>query len=239
MLISEFMKERQENLLREIIDSYVKTCQPVSSRLISQVGDFSVSPATIRNEMMELENLGLITQTHTSSGRIPTEKGYQFYVDNFLDKAELPAKNQKALAEIIRSTKNFEALVIKELVKKMAEISREAVFIAFSDHDFYYTGLSNLFVQPEFAKHQLVTQLSRVIDHLDETIGKIFDQLENEVEVSIGSKNPFGRDCSTVLTKYQVNSNEGLVGILGPIRMNYQINVGLVKYGQALINNLG
>lgn len=231
------MKDRQRTLLKEIVDSYVKTCQPVSSKLISQAGDFAVSPATIRNEMMELEDLGMIAQTHTSSGRVPTDKGYQFYVDNFLVDDKLPEKSKRVL-EIVVKSKNFEPATVKALAKKMAELSHNAVFVAFSDRDFYYTGLSNLFIQPEFVEHQLVTKLSRVIDHLDEVIGKIFDDIHADVKIAIGSKNPFGRDCSTVLTKYQVRTNEGLVGILGPVRMNYQVNIGLVRYSQRLINGL-
>jgi heat-inducible transcriptional repressor len=232
------MNQRQQDLLKIITSQYIKTAQPVGSRLIAEAGGFDLSPATIRNEMADLEKEGYINHPHTSAGRVPTEKGYRFFVDNFLDGSELGKKERIFLEKAIGSFEIFEPKLVKELAKSMAEISTGAVFVAFSDSDFYYTGISNLFSQPEFTQHQLVYNLSHVIDHLDKTINKIFDEVDSKVEIYIGAKNPFSSDCSSVLAKYRTKNSDGILGILGPTRMDYQNNVSLVKYSQELINSL-
>ena len=240
MLIGYFkiMNPRQQNLLKIITTQYIKTAQPVSSRFITEAGNFDLSSATIRNEMAELEEQGYIFHPHTSAGRMPTELGYQFFIENFLDEMELGKKEQTMLEKSIESFSGFEPKTVKELAKVIAAFSNGAVFAAFSDRDFYYTGIANLFSQPEFEQRQLVYDLSQVIDHLDRVVGNIFKSIESDVEIYIGSKNPFSRDCSSVITKYKVKKDSGLLGILGPMRMDYQNNVSLLKYGQELINSL-
>ena len=231
------MNQRQQALLQNITWQYIKTASPVSSKLITEDGGFGLSSATIRNEMAELEDAGYICHPHTSAGRVPTEKGYQFYVENFL-KPSLPTKKQQDNLEKSLEAKKFETQSVKSLAKNVEEFSDGAVFVAFAKNDFYYTGLSNLFGQPEFAQHQLIYNLSQVIDHLDQVITKIFSTLNAEVNVAVGSKNQFARDCSAVIAKYQNQKQTGLIGILGPMRMDYQNNFNLIKYSQELINSL-
>lgn len=83
------MDERKKNVLHAIINDYIVTAEPVGSRTISKKYEFGVSPATIRNEMADLEELGYIEQPHTSAGRIPSDKGYRYYVDCLMEKEKL------------------------------------------------------------------------------------------------------------------------------------------------------
>lgn len=78
------LTERQQMILRIVVDDYVQSAEPVGSRLISKHIDVSLSPATIRNVMADLEEMGYLEQPHTSSGRVPSQKGYRFYVDHLL-----------------------------------------------------------------------------------------------------------------------------------------------------------
>lgn len=231
------MNERLQELLKNITVQYIKTAQPVSSKAIAEAGSFDLSSATIRNEMAELENSGYIYHPHTSAGRVPTEKGYQYFVDNFL-RQTLPSKrHQEALIKYFEKN-GFDRQLIKGAAKFLAEISNQAVFVAFADNDFFYTGISNLFSQPEFEERQLIYDLSRTIDHLDRVIAKIFAAVGGEVMVSVGSKNPFARDCSSIIAKYRNHQEEGLLGIIGPMRMDYQNNFSLISFSQQLINNI-
>lgn len=83
------LTDRQQLILRAIIDDYVKSAEPVGSRAISKRQDVSFSSATIRNEMADLEELGYLVQPHTSAGRIPSQKGYRFYVDKLMRPSKL------------------------------------------------------------------------------------------------------------------------------------------------------
>jgi len=221
------MKDRQKSLLNLIISEHIKTAAPVGSKLLSS--GQKVSSATIRNEMADLEKQGYIYQPHTSAGRVPTEKGYQFYVDNFVEKREIKPNWRQSFDQVLKAKLDKDVL-LKNLAKNVVELADETVIVAFDQNNVYYTGLTNLFKKPEFAEQSLICNMSQVIDHLDEAVNKVFDKI-NKVEILIGSKNPFGDDCSSVLGKYQLKNNEtGLFIILGPKRMDYNKNLALVNY---------
>ena len=92
------MEERKQRILQAIIDDYITSAEPVGSRTIARKYDLGVSPATIRNEMADLEMLGYLEHIHTSSGRIPSSKGYRFYVDDLMPPREI-SDNEKALID--------------------------------------------------------------------------------------------------------------------------------------------
>lgn len=85
------LSERQKLILSAIVDDYIRSAEPVGSRTISKRGDVGFSPATIRNDMSDLEELGYLEQPHTSAGRIPSQKGYRYYVDHLIKRGHLPA----------------------------------------------------------------------------------------------------------------------------------------------------
>ncbi len=229
------MAERQDNLLKAIVEEHVETAEPVGSGLIAEKYFPELSSATIRNEMAQLEADGLIFQPHTSAGRIPTPQGYQYYLEKLLSPDKLALSKQKDLDSLALSSERDD---IKRLAKTLADLSSAAVLIGFSAGDVYYTGIANLFRQPEFAKLSLVYSLSDIIDHLDEVMGRIFHDVGNEPKVFVGEDNPFGNDSSAIVGRYQLSGQPGIIGILGPSRMDYKRNISLLRYSQKLINNL-
>jgi len=225
MVYYKNMQERKQKLLQHIIKEHIKTASPVGSGLISSKYMKDVSSPTVRNEMQELEREGFITHPHTSAGRIPTEQGYRNYIENTAVKS-ISEKHKEQIDEARNLSKDAEES-IKHIAKKAAEISENAAVVAFSKNDVYYTGLSNLFSKPEFKEQNLVVNMSEIIDHLDEVMAGLSDFLDEDVSVLLGSDNPFGAECGSILSK----SNNGIVfGILGPMRMDYEKNIGLVKY---------
>lgn len=107
---------RKQKILNAIIQNYQETGEPVGSRTISKSLDIQISAATIRNEMADLEEMGLIVQPHTSAGRIPTDKGYRFYVDQLMQHPQLPANTHSEEMLIKRVDR------VEELLKQMARI---------------------------------------------------------------------------------------------------------------------
>lgn len=93
------MDERKKSVLHAIIKDYISTGEPVGSRVVAKKYDLGVSPATIRNEMSDLEELGYIQQPHTSAGRMPSEKGYRYYVDHLMEKEELTSLEEEFIYE--------------------------------------------------------------------------------------------------------------------------------------------
>ena len=110
------MDKRQDELLKAIVENYVKTIKPVGSKSLCQ--KFHCSSATIRNEMSVLENLGFIEKNHISSGRVPSEKGYKYYVDNLMEPEKLTGSDMLKLQNIVRN----QDLVLSDTINKCMEI---------------------------------------------------------------------------------------------------------------------
>jgi len=224
------MDDRQARLLTEIINEYVKTASPVGSKLLAGRSCLGVSPATIRNEMAELENQGYIVQPHTSAGRVPTIKAYRHFVAGLNTGGHLQPNIRKSLEELLANLlKQKDEEAAKILAKKTAELAGNAVIVAFSANDIYYTGFSYLLAQPEFKEQESLIDLGTVIDRLDLAVGQVFDQVK-EVAVMLGHDNPFGHDCAAVFGKCSLNNNDSLLGILGPVRMDYEKALGLIDF---------
>lgn len=230
------MEKRKEKLLLSVIHEYIKKATPVASKMLAGRGGFKISSATLRNEMADLEEEGYLVQPHTSAGRIPTEAGFNFYLANLPEeKLEVAGKEKKELERAARTAEYPE----KSLAKVLAELSEEAVILAFGKNDVYYTGLSNLFSKPEFHDQNLVYRIGEVVDHLDEIINEIFEETKEEIKVLIGKKNPFSADCGAVVSRYRgKNKKAGLVAVLGPIRMDYGKNIALIREVKNLLNKI-
>ena len=121
------LTERQSKILNIIIQSYLETGEPVGSRAISKGSDLNLSPATIRNEMSDLEELGYIIQPHTSAGRIPSDKGYRFYVDRLI--AEKDREITDIQEMMFERTERMEQ-VLKQVVKVLANNTQYATMIS-------------------------------------------------------------------------------------------------------------
>ncbi len=104
------LDERKKVILQAIVEDYINTAEPVGSRSISKKSDLNLSAATIRNEMGDLEEMGLLTQPHTSAGRVPSTLGYRLYVDNLMQKYEITASEVEKLQDAVE-------LKMKELDK--------------------------------------------------------------------------------------------------------------------------
>lgn len=226
-------EDRQKQIFRIIVREYLKSAEPVGSTAIVERHNLGVSSATIRNDMAELENLGLIAQPHTSAGRIPTEKGYQYYVDEFMEEApkELASDQRiKVDMAVTALAKRDEQNALRSFAKSVAQLTGETVFMHFGDENFL-TGVSNLVAKPEFEGSTMMTTVSRAVDDLDLIIKEVEKKPSNEIEIFIGRNNPFGQDLSTVLTTVDApNLGKGLFGIIGPTRMDYDANIALMRY---------
>jgi len=221
------MEQKLRQLLLNVIEDVIKTGEPIGSqRLVEEYG-MEVSSATIRNWFAELEDLGYLTQPYTSSGRLPTEQGYQFYVDELMPKRSVTKKDCQAIESANAGSDDFETRV-KESAKCIASAVDNAVIVGLHKDDTYYTGLTHLFAQPEFTEMRNVINLGALLDSLDEMIGRVKRQEFVEPTIKLGSQCPFGSMCGSVM----VTLDKGVFfAILGPTRLDY-------PYAKALLVNL-
>ncbi len=122
------LSERKLRILQAIISDFVSTAEPVGSRSLSKKYNLGISPATIRNEMADLEDMGLLTHPHTSAGRVPSEKAYRLYVDDMMKKSELSDSHKEVISRTLFD--NFEALekTIEHATKLLSNITNLTAF---------------------------------------------------------------------------------------------------------------
>ena len=210
------MENRSQKLLKEIIELYIKTARPVGSSTLSD--KFKVSSATIRNEMLHLEQEGYITQPHTSAGRVPTVAGYKYYLDNLLSAKQPSSGDKEALQSAYSSD-------IRDVAKLLVEKTNLATIVGLSPTSFYFTGLFNLFSQPEFEDYKMVLSMGQVVDSLEKALADIYHDI-TKPEILIGKDNPFSDFCAVAITPL---SEKRLLAVLGPLRMDYNKVMGLLQ----------
>ena len=220
------MDQRKELILNTIIKEHIKTGMPVGSGVLVEKYKLDVSPATVRNDMSALEEEGFIAQPHTSAGRVPTEKAYRKYLDGLKTK-RLNKSDEESLLGTIQgqSEKNY-----KDTAKMVSQLTSATVFWAPHKNNLFYTGISNLFQQPEFSQLNLIYDISSIIDRIDDILEEEYNKFEPGLNILIGRENPFSEHCGAIILKYQHNENDGILGILGPMRMDYQRNIGIVEF---------
>lgn len=219
------MEDRQKSLLKLIIESYIKTAEPVGSKFLVSEFDLELSDATVRNEMRFLEETGYLAQPHTSAGRIPTEIGYRLYVEELMGQSSVSKKTTEVLEKAVKDLKGEEA--VKALSRAMAEEIHAAVIVAFGTERVYYTGLSELFAQPEFKNSEYTLNASEMFDQAEELVGDLFERVpQGKPQVFIGSQNPLGPHLSLVSVQLP---QEIIINVMGPLRFDYKKAIGVTN----------
>jgi heat-inducible transcriptional repressor len=222
------MTERQKQILSAIVEQYAEVASPVGSSLLAKV--FNVSSATIRAEMAQLEEAGYIMQPHTSAGRIPTDKGYRYYVNHLGEGKESATERraEKALTARVQGG-GVPERTIRNTVDTLVELTHNLGLATIGDQ-LYMSGLSNLFGQPEFMNAGQVQEVARLLDNLEPWLYEA--ALNEPLNVYIGRENPIGRGagCSLIISKFRSPySDKSYIGVLGPTRQSYRDVMSLVQ----------
>lgn len=227
------MDDHLKRLLAIVVEEVIETGEPVGSARLVETRKMDVSPATVRNWFAELEADGFIHQPHTSSGRIPTEKGYRFYLDELIEHRPL-AKRLKQELEHAVMIQGDDSIRVKAAAKQTAEIAQNAVLLGLNEADTFYTGLTHLFAQAEFRDWQRMVSLGEALDRLDDILRRVRSVTFNEPTALIGSSCPFGNACGSILVTLPDGT---LFGLLGPMRMDYRTGFALMNAAKELLNN--
>lgn len=120
------LNERKRQILKSIIDAYIDSGEPVGSKFLTQFGHISLSPATIRNEMSELEEMGYLDKPHTSAGRIPSDTAYRFYIDKLMERYRLSLEELDLLNDILKFKLSEINKIMNEAGKIMSDVTKYA-----------------------------------------------------------------------------------------------------------------
>lgn len=232
--------KRQEEILKKIIEEYVHSVQPISSQLLEKKFNFKISPATIRAEMHKLTEKGFLSQPHTSAGRVPTDKGYRFLVNNLLEKKEeVKEKDEfdKLFSDFFKSEINDRIKFIQSLTRNLAQFSESLVVSYFEKEKFFWKeGWEEILRVPEFEEKDYLVCFTEFLRNFEKNIDNL--GINSEVRIYIGkeSRFPKSNDFTIISSKCQLmDGQETILSILGPKRMAYDKNINLIN---SLIDSL-
>ena len=228
--------DRRLEILRAIVDEYVETQEPVGSKSIADKRSLGISPATIRNEMAVLEEEGLITQPHTSAGRIPTDRGYRLFVDKISSVKPLSAAERRAIESFLSEAHDLDD-VVKRSAKLLADITKQVAVVKYPNigdthgrEKMAISGTANLARSGE----ALGSTLSPILEALEEQVVllRLLSDAPERVQVKIGHEQVDTHLQSTSIVSVGYGSEAkplGSLAVLGPTRMDYASSMSAVS----------
>ena len=230
------MNDRQKQVLRSIVEGYVKTHEPVGSGQVVEMLPFEVSSATIRNDMVELTEAGLIAQPHTSAGRIPTEAGYREYIAiTMQEQKELSVRQRDVLLKHFKKLKTLQEK-FREAAKMLSELSGSVSLLIDDEDQVYMSGLANLSKLPEFRDEMFGEELMGLLEDPASQMKKLARDANATPQVLMGADSQMGEGASIVITKFGTNGKK-VISVVGPIRMHYGKALPAMKFITELLGN--
>jgi transcriptional regulator of heat shock response len=234
-------KKREEAVLEIIVKNYTESAEPVGSRFVAR--KLGLSSATIRNVMSDLEEGGFLMHPHTSAGRIPTDKGYRYYVnslmhrrsvnDNVLHMVEEQYHQKlRSLEDVLEKTSHLMSSLTNYVgVTLMPDIERV-----------YMDGASHLIEQPEFHDIKKLHNLFKCLEDKVSILRLLCDEADDDsLKIHIGKENKSNSlvECSVVTRGYKVKGKKsGKLGVIGPKRMVYERVVPMVDLLADTVSNI-
>lgn len=233
------LTDRQKTILNALIREYVATAEPVSSAELVKKYRLPYSPATVRSEFLALDEAGFLIQPHTSAGRIPTDRGYRFYISRVLDEDQ---PDGRQTAELRRAREFDDPLeFLKYSSRLLAQLTRKFVFAGFPDDElFYKSGIREVLQEPEFSDPRLMQEFGALMDTIEDELLQGFDlDALDEPQTFIGTENPiriarpYGMIVSSFATPFE---KESIIALIGPKRMDYRHDLMLLKQFREFLN---
>jgi transcriptional regulator of heat shock response len=236
------IEERKDLVLGYAVGQYIKTVTPVSSSFISKKTPLNVSSATVRNIFAELEDEGFLTHPHTSAGRIPTEKGYRYYVDHLMNEIQLLEQEKERIREeYIR--KRFELENLLERTSRILSKTTQYTSIISIDGEsrLFYQGTSFIPQYFEVENLQRIRNLLAALEEKEQLLEVINRDLNKKIDILIGNEIACQEvdGCSLVLSRYKTKGgSSGRIAVLGPTRMEYDRVVSALEYFSELMEEM-
>lgn len=239
------LTNRQINILKAVVEEFIETARPVGSESLEKKYNLGLSPATIRNEMSKLTQLGYLKKPHASAGRMPTPMGLKFYAKNLMTPKKLSVAEEVGVKEKIWDYRNDFERMLKEAAKELARRTQALAIATTEEGNLYTCGLANLLDYQEFFDIDVTKTVLSLIDQADYWLRIVNKTLSSESEepfyLLVGEEleSEFLEPCGFVYQSYQTGPHQGIIGVIGPARLRYGQVVPLVDYVAGLISELG
>lgn len=236
-------QERKDTILGIVIEEYIKTSTPISSSHIAQEYSMDLSSATIRNILAELESYGHLTHPHTSAGRVPTQIGYRYYVDNLMKEIQLlEAERKKIQGEYKKGIAELEGL-LEKTTEIISELTHYTTFVSVDGvaQKVFCRGSSFVVDYPQYHDLNKIGNILRMLEEKKRLLGLINRDLEKKIEFYIGQEISCSEidECSLAISSFKKeNGPSGRIAVLGPTRMDYERVGSTLDYVTSLIEEI-
>lgn len=237
------LTNRQTEILKALIKEYTDTGDPIGSEILEKKYKLGVSPATIRNEMVVLAKKGYLKKEYFSSGRLPSAKGFRFYIKNLMKEKELTTTDEVSYKNSIWDDRENHQKLLSHAVRVLADRTGLLSLAVTNEGDHYYSGVGNLLGIQNFLNLDLSRSLFERVDELKYWI-KILDRMnhvQGEVFFMLGEddfSDPALEPCASIFGDFTGPHIQGLIGVVGPKRMQYEVLAPQVKYFSQLIETI-
>lgn len=233
------LSDRQKELLKAIVELHAKNGESVGSETIEKEVNLGVSPATIRNEMVKLTEMGFLKQPHTSAGRVPTSMGFRVYIQDLMKEKELPVAAEVQIKQGMWPQRHTSNLLVKEAVRSLSEKLHMLALGVNEDDEVLFAGAYHILDFPEFEDIDVTRFVLSLFDEnpqLREIIGRALgpDPLHILFGDELGIENL--SPCGFVFCKFEGTGQGGIIGVIGPARMNFPVILPYVRYTSNLID---
>lgn len=238
---------RKDEILRITIDQYIATITPVSSARIAEDCSLDLSSATIRNILAELEQDGYLTHPHTSAGRVPTQFGYRYYADHFINEIQLLEEEKTRIKAECKSESLELEMLLETTSKVLSDMTNYTSIFSVDgwDNKLFYSGTSFIMGYSDY--HDINNDIARIknilaaLDQKERLLEVINRKLAKKIDILIGQEIECSDidGCSLIVSRYKSkDGTSGRIAILGPTRMNYNRAVSALDYFSDLMEEI-
>ena len=228
-------QERKDLVLSIVVDAYIKTVSPVGSSYIATEYHLDLSSATIRNILAELEEEGYLMHPHTSSGRVPTERGYRYYVDHLMDEIQLLEVEKKRIQHEYKQGVNELESLLEKTSQVISDITHYTSIVSVDgwNNKLFLKGTSYVVDYPQERDVENIAKILHTLEEKERILKVINRNLEHRIHIYIGHEMAMKEmeNCSLAVSVFKKkNGPSGRIAILGPTRMDYERVVSALDY---------
>lgn len=234
---------RQIEILKAIIKEFTETGDAIGSEILERKYKLGVSPATIRNEMVELTDKGYLKKSYFSAGREPSAKAFRFYIKHLMKEKELSTVDEVTYKNSVWDDREDLHRLLSHATKILAQKTGLLSVSTTDNGDMYYSGVGNLLTIQEFLNWDLSRTLFERLDTINYW-GDILAQLqktEEEMIFMLGGdelRDALFEPCASIFADFEGEKIKGMIGVIGPKRMSYEVVAPQIKYFSSLIGQI-
>lgn len=235
------LSPRQISIIKAIVEEYTTSGEAVGSDTLDKKYNLGVSPATIRNEMVRLEDLGYLKQPHTSAGRAPTPIALKLYVSELMREQELSVTEEVSVKERIWDHRERLDKLLQEAARVLSEKTGTIGFATTDDGTIYSSGYANLLNLPEFYDIDVMRQVLSIVESssaMESIFGKVVDTQPLHIVVGDEFGNEYLYPCAMAYIDFRAGKTKGHVGVIGPARLNYPYVVPMLRHMSQLLDEI-